>query len=40
MRRMIGSLHETVEPPPDDATREACCARSATCAADGPDRLL
>jgi anti-sigma factor RsiW len=23
MRRMIGSLHETVEPPPDEATREA-----------------
>lgn len=23
MRRLVGSLHETPEPPPDDATREA-----------------
>ena len=23
MRRLVGTLHETPEPPPDDATREA-----------------
>ena len=23
MRRLVGSLHETPEPPPDEATREA-----------------
>ena len=23
MRRLVGSLHETPEPPPDDATRDA-----------------
>jgi hypothetical protein len=23
MRRLVGALHETPEPPPDDATREA-----------------